>query len=105
LGAHSLGRQYEVQITGDTLVKDGVWTHIAITFDRAENQAISYVNGVAQASPTDISIVGDGDLDWVFGTIGRTLGSCHRQYFGGLIDDVRIYDRPLSAGEIRKLAK
>jgi hypothetical protein len=99
------GNTDQVLVTGDTLVKDGVWTHIAITFDRAENQAISYVNGVAQASPTDISIVGDGDLDWVFGTIGRTLGSGHRQYFGGLIDDVRIYDRPLSAGEIRKLAK
>lgn len=99
------GNTDQVQVTGDTLAKDGVWTHIAITFDRAENQAVSYVNAVAQALPTDISRIGDGELDWEFGTIGRTLGSKHRQYFEGLIDDVRIYDRPLTAGEIEKLAR
>jgi hypothetical protein len=99
------GSSDQLEVTGDTPVKDGVWTHIAITFDRAENQAISYVNGVAQTSPTDISRVGDGELDWEFGTIGKTLGSGHQQHFEGLIDDVRIYDRPLSVGEIRKLAK
>ena len=99
------GSSDQGRVTGDTPVKDGVWTHIAITFDRAEDQAISYVNGVAQASPTDISRIGDGELDWEFGTIGRTLGSSHRQYFGGLIDDVRIYDRPLTPDEVAKLAK
>lgn len=99
------GSSDQGRVTGDTPVKDGVWTHIAITFDRAENQATSYVNGVAQATPTDISRIGDGELDWKFGTIGRTLGSSHREYFGGLIDDVRIYDRPLSPVEIAKLAK
>ena len=99
------GSSDQAQVTGDTPVKDEIWTHIAITFDRAENQAISYVNGVAQASPTDISRIGDGELDWEFATIGRTLGSRHQQYFEGLIDDVRIYDRPLSAGEIGKLTK
>ncbi|MDG0993671.1 MAG: hypothetical protein P8O22_02945 [Akkermansiaceae bacterium] len=99
------GSSDQGRVTGDTPVKDGVWTHIAITFDRAENQATSYVNRVAQATPTDISRIGDGELDWKFGTIGRTLRSSHREYFGGLIDDVRIYDRPLSPVEIAKLAK
>jgi len=95
----------QVQVTGDTPVKDGVWTHIAITIDRSENRAISYINGVAQASPIDISTIGDGELNWDFGTVGRTLRSKHLQYFGGLIDDVRIYDRPLSPEEIAKLAR
>ena len=95
----------QVRVTGDTPVKDGAWTHIAITIDRTENRAASYVNGVAQASPIDISAIDDGELDWKFGAIGRTLGSSHRQYFGGLVDDVRIYDRPLSPVEIAKLAR
>ena len=95
----------QIQVTGDTPVKDGVWTHIAITINRMENQAVSYVNGVAQASPINISAIDDGELDWEFGTIGRTLGSSHRQYFAGLIDDVRIYDRPLTPDEVAKLAK
>ncbi|MFK7909784.1 MAG: LamG-like jellyroll fold domain-containing protein [Akkermansiaceae bacterium] len=94
----------QAQITGDTPVTDGVWTHIAITIDRMENLAVSYVNGVPQASPTDISAVDDGELDWEFGKIGRTLGTSHTQYFAGLIDDVRVYDRPLTAAEIADLA-
>jgi ferric-dicitrate binding protein FerR (iron transport regulator) len=95
----------QVGVTGDTTIKAGVWTHIAITIDRVGNKAISYVNGVAQASPVDISAIDDGELDWGFGTIGRTLGSNHIQYFGGLIDDVRIYDRPLSSKEVAELVK
>jgi len=95
----------QVQVTGDTPVRHGAWTHIAVTFDRMEDRAITYVDGVAQASAKDISTVGDDELDWNFGTIGRTLGSRHRQHFGGLVDDVRIYDRSLSAKEITDLAK
>lgn len=94
----------QAQVAGDISVKDGVWTHIAITIDRMENRAVSYVNGVAQASPNNISAIDDGELNWEFAKIGRTLGSSHRQYFGGLVDDVRIYDRPLTPDEVAKLA-
>ena len=101
------GGQDQVQVTGDTAVPDGAWTHVAITYDRANNEAITYVNGLAQGSPTDISIVGDGALDWRHGSIGRCLDHFERddRFFGGLIDDVRIYDRPLPAEDIQMLIK
>ena len=99
------GGKDQVQVIGDTAVVNGEWTHVAITYNRLSNQAITYVNGVAQASPTDISIVGDGALDWDFGVIGRNPDHTDEdsRYFGGLIDDVRIYDRPLSSVEIAEL--
>jgi hypothetical protein len=101
------GDKDQVEVIGDSAVINGKWTHVAITYDRVNNQAITYVNGVAQDSPTGISRVGDGALDWDFGVIGRTPDHSedNSRYFGGLIDDVRIYDRPLSPEEIAELAK
>jgi len=102
------GGSDQVRVTGKRAVTDGVWTHIAITYDRGKNEALAYVNGVAQASPEDISVVGDGELDWSAGVIGRSLRLLRpneQRYFGGLIDDVRIYDRPLDPKEIAELTK
>ena len=101
------GLRDQVKVTGGSRVVDGVWTHVAITFDRVKDEAVTYVNGVAQGSPTDISAVGDGALDWRFGTIGRNPDHLERDYrfFGGLIDDARVYDRPLTAEEIQKLLR
>ncbi len=97
----------QVMVVGDTAVVDGVWTHVAITYDRVNNEAITYVDGAAQGSPTDITIVGDGALDWSFGKIGKTTDLSDRddRFFGGLIDDVRLYDRPLGSDEIHALSR
>jgi hypothetical protein len=101
------GDKDQVEVIGDSAVINGKWTHVAITYDRVNNQAITYVNGVPQSSPTNISRVGDGALDWDFGVIGRTPDHSegNSRFFGGLIDDVRIYDRPLLPEEIAELAK
>ena len=107
------GNDHQVHVTGDFAVKDGVWTHLAVTYDRRKNQAVTYVNGKAQRRVTDISRVGDGRLDWRFGVIGRTpdvglspgLNRSDERYFGGLIDDVRIYDRALAPKEIKALVR
>ncbi len=101
------GGSDQVEVVGDTAVVDGVWTHIAITFDRVKNRAITYVNGVPDGLPTDISIVGDGVLNWNYASIGRMVGNrgTDARHFGGLIDDARIYNRPLSPKEIADLAQ
>ncbi len=101
------GASDQVEVVGDSSISNGVWTHVAVTYDRANNKAFTYVNGKAQRSATNISRVGEGPLDWKFGTIGRNLDhlDSNDRFFGGLIDDVRIYDRPLSPEEIANLAK
>jgi hypothetical protein len=100
------GGNDQVEVIGDSAVADGVWTHIAITYDRINNEAITYVNGVAQGTATDISVVGDGALDWGFGVIGMNVNgsSTDANHFGGLVDDVCYFDKVLTPEEIQALA-
>ena len=69
-----------------------VWQHLAVTYDGAT--AIVYINGQPVAS-------GDGTLGTAIAAplkIGNA-GSC--QSFAGLIDEIAIYNRALSAAEIQ----
>ena len=70
------------------------WTHVAVTYDGSALRL--YENGM-QVSTRAVS-----------GSIRRTtdplwIGGSHPygEYFDGLIDEVRVYDRPLSPSEIR----
>ena len=89
----------------DGAVADDVWAHIAITFDRANDIAKVYVDGLQSGPDVDISGVGDGELNWAYASIGRfTDGhNVEERHFSGLIDDARIYDHVLSASEIAAL--
>jgi hypothetical protein len=84
----------------DHAVRDAIalpldtWTHIATTYDGARQRF--YVNGVlaatrAQSGPI---AVGNGAL-----RIGGN-NSFTGEFYSGLIDEVRIYNRALSAAEI-----
>jgi hypothetical protein len=82
------------------------WTHAAVTFDNGSLRL--YINGIERAlasakfttvsSRKDAAGIGARDSQDAFGKRGTG------DYFGGLIDDVRIYDNVLSADEIRELA-
>jgi len=80
--------------TSTGVLVDGQWTHVACVFDGTK--AI-YVNGVDRTETR-----GDSRLPTLTGVsfIGcDSIGG----FFGGVIDDVRIYKRPLSAQEIRAI--
>ena len=72
----------------------GTWTYLAVTYDGSNERL--YVNGAPVASnPLEDSIeVSDGAL-----RIGGN--SVWGEYFRGLIDEVRIYNRALTAAEIQ----
>ncbi|MHC4503614.1 MAG: PA14 domain-containing protein, partial [Planctomycetota bacterium] len=87
------------------------WAHVAMTFDRGGSSTGLYVNGkpsvreswagtASQGLTLKASSKGLDDL-WMLGNAG--LWGPHR--YKGLIDDVRIYDRALSAKEIQALFK
>ncbi|MCD6394235.1 MAG: LamG domain-containing protein, partial [Planctomycetes bacterium] len=92
-------------IVGSTPVSDGDWHHVAIVLENDGSPNINevklYVDGLPDApswngSDRDINTQAEGDV-----TIGQYLGA---SFFEGTIDEVRIYDRALTAEEIAALA-
>ena len=80
--------------TGSAALRLNKWSHVATTYDGKTLRL--YVNGVLQsASRLNGSIrAGSGPLE---------IGGSSRlgQWFAGTIDDVRVWNRPLSASAIR----
>jgi type II secretory pathway pseudopilin PulG len=85
-------------VRGDTLLVTGLWYHVAATWDGVKVRI--YVDGILDNFPPDVR----------HGTIGtdtRPLcigGRLGEDYFNGIIDNVRIYNRALSDDEIAQLA-
>ena len=80
----------------------GKWTHVVGVVNRSNNTVYLYFDGVSVGTPANISGVGD------LSTTGTNLhiGSyrvASGDYANGSLDDVRIYNRVLSAGEVQKL--
>ena len=72
-----------------------MWDHIAATFDG--NTRALWLNGHLLVSDTPF---GHNVAANNF-AVGKTVGN---EYFSGQLDDVRIYNRALSLGEIQSLA-
>jgi len=73
----------------------GVWQHVAITFDGTN--LTGYINGTnIGTTPTSFNLQG----------LPLTLASSHigENYFNGTVDELKIYDRALSAVEVSALA-
>ncbi|MHC4158358.1 MAG: LamG domain-containing protein, partial [Planctomycetota bacterium] len=87
----------------DTLaINDGDWHHITVTRKNTEYVRI-YVDGhIRKSGSTNISTSTNQ-----FTTIGvrRTNTGAFTHHFNGTIDDVRVYDRSLSAQEIWQIFK
>jgi len=80
----------------DTSVSDvplGVWTHVAATYDGTTLRL--YVNGT-QASSKAVS----GAIVTTTGALRIGGNTIWGEYFSGLIDEVRVYERALTATEI-----
>ena len=76
-----------------TIVKNGAWYFIGLTYNGI--QMIEYNNAVAGAT---LSASGD-----VSPMVNIRVGNEHDGAFKGYIDDLRIYNRALSAGEVKAL--
>lgn len=83
-------------------VNDNRWHHVAVVYDQAAAGSIDlFIDGVLDASQQDIAA-------WAWGTtqpieLGRSHDP-HWRAFDGVLDDVRIYNRKLTAAEIAQIA-
>jgi hypothetical protein len=88
------------ETNGDTItapVTANDWTHVAITFG-TDGMSL-YLQGSLVASSTKTDGMADNNGDLFIGS-----DSLAGKAFAGTLDEVRIYDRILSAGEIAELA-
>ena len=80
----------------------GVWTHLVAVMDKSlsSGEVTGYVNGQLDGAlyldADNLNNFGNEPL--YFATRGGTL-----EYFDGSLDDVRIYNRALSAQEVAEL--
>lgn len=77
----------------------GSWFHVAATADAAGMKL--YVNGVQVASASRSGSAFPSDSSPL--TLGTSLGGGNLEPLGGRLDDVRLYNRALSASEVQGL--
>jgi hypothetical protein len=73
----------------------GVWQHAVLTYDGA--RLVAYLNGVQQWSVVDTRVLSTVGQSVAIGNGGGVSS------FSGAIDDVRLYNRALSATEVAQL--
>jgi concanavalin A-like lectin/glucanase superfamily protein len=75
----------------------GVWTHLTAAYDAPARQLRLYVNGsLAGSAPIAAAFHATGAV-----AIGRALNGVPTNHWRGLVDEVKLYDRLLTAAEIR----
>ncbi|MHC4743400.1 MAG: LamG domain-containing protein, partial [Planctomycetota bacterium] len=103
IGSHILPGDIRIPCN-DFDVKDGAWHHAAITLDNGANDGYKlYLDGVKAGQGTypgrDLGLLSN----WDSIRIGNGEDPEETKYFNGEIDEVRIYDGALSAGEVEQL--
>jgi len=96
----SSGNQYAATVTVPGNIVLGRWYLLSATYDGTG--IIVYLNGVAIGSAAVTATIGSNTNPI---TVGSNYGnpSSYRYYVNGSIDDVRIYNRALSASEVQSL--
>ncbi|MBL7153084.1 MAG: LamG domain-containing protein [Phycisphaerae bacterium] len=97
----------QIDIGSSIRVDDGEWHHVAGVFDNGT--AIAYVDGANDAEAANGTTYGSGTTRFGYLCVGSESSAFDgskgpTNYFGGTLDDVRIYDRALSAQEMKVLA-
>ena len=87
------------EVNSETELPFGEWHHIAGMYKSGVG-AIAWVDGVAEAVNPDPDGTATNEMPLYLGENPESAG----RFYDGLLDEVRIYDRPLSEGEMLYLA-
>jgi hypothetical protein len=104
-GYDSLQGDNPPDLAGQTAVDDGRWHLATIVFRAtADGRGVKhlYIDGVADAPPVTVNektIAPDASRVWIAGNSMRSF----KREFEGVIDEVAIFDRALTAEEIKRL--
>ncbi|QYX75788.1 family 43 glycosylhydrolase [Streptomyces akebiae] len=95
----------EKQMLGGSQLTPGEWKHLTVTLNGATETAVLYVDGAEVARVGGVTIKPSDLYDSAkdhSGYIGKSLYSPD-PYFGGEVDDFRIYNRALTPAEVLEL--
>ncbi|MFF7531606.1 family 43 glycosylhydrolase [Streptomyces bobili] len=96
----------EKQMIGGSKLTAGEWKHVTVTLDGATETAVLYVDGAEAARVSGVTVKPSELYDSAkdhSGYIGRSMYSPD-PYFGGEVDDFRIYNRALTPAEVLELS-
>lgn len=88
-----------IRATSSFKPSPNIWYHLVGVYDSRANQSRLYVNGALQNTQTVPATWNSTGVT----VIGRAKWGNPADFWSGLIDDVRIYNRALSATDIRNL--
>ncbi len=88
------------QAISATTLSNNIWYYLTAVFNSATDRQI-YVNGVSEN--TNTTSIAPNPAFFQRGRIGQRSANGTDQNFSGQLDDIRIYNRALSAAEIRAL--
>jgi N-acetylneuraminic acid mutarotase len=89
-------------LVSESVITDGQWHHVGLVYDVIGLCRCLYVDGAQVAKDTDF-VGGMSVLGGLYFGAGKTLDA--GSFFTGMIDDIRIYGRALSAEEVAELAR
>ena len=87
-----------VNLSGNKNINDEKWHHVAAVYDGTS--IYLYVDGALDASAPATGLISQTS-DPV--SLGNNVGVYNAYYFNGFIDEVGLYNRPLSASEIQQI--
>lgn len=91
-----------VPLLSTSSVSAGNWYHVAVVFDGAASSKIIYINGTSDKIDGTVSgNLFNSSSDLTMGILD--VGGAN--YFTGVIDEVSIYNRALSADEVKALSQ
>jgi hypothetical protein len=104
IGLSEYGAGNEDMMVGEPV--QGAWTHIACVYDQENNVKSIYFDGeLIQASPTvPDSVLSPASQNASIGARANGGNTGFEALFNGMLDEVKIYDDALTAGEVRFLA-
>jgi hypothetical protein len=93
-----VGTKYPYSPT-TTDIPTGIWTHLVLTADGTNVRG--YINGVLKGTVSYDGTISNG-RNLIMGAYAA-IGSSKSRFFPGSIDEVRVYNRALSAAEVNQL--
>jgi outer membrane protein assembly factor BamD (BamD/ComL family) len=87
-------------VAGGTIIKEGVWYHVAGVYSLEDGYIRTYVNGVLDREMSTTQVLGASSGSFKIGCEPFTPGAFN---FNGAIDDLRLYNHALDEAEIKQL--